>query len=154
MSSLPEVPWVFIHRDPVEVIAAHLDTPARVMVPGSTLPGMESFHSPVDTDPAEHIARILAEVCRAALEAPAEKGLFIDYRRLPHEAWPDLARHFHLDVHPGDDALLCATGNRDAKNPDRSWRDDRTAKRAFVTPAVQATADRWLGEIFKTLASR
>ncbi len=145
-AALPGVPWVFLDRDVLEVIAAHLQLPGRAMMPGAFLPGREELFTPLGTPPEDHIARILAGVRRAAREARAAGGLWIDHSQLPWSTWPGIVRHFHLNLSAGDEALVAAAAGRDSKAPDRSWQDDREAKMALITPAIREAAARWCGE--------
>jgi hypothetical protein len=32
--AFPDTPWIFLYRDPLEIVASHLDAPGRHMVPG------------------------------------------------------------------------------------------------------------------------
>jgi hypothetical protein len=122
LSAFPGVPWMFLDRDEHEVIKAHLRFPGRAMVPGSILPGREFLHSPPDTPPEAHIAKVLGAV-RAASRAVLEGGLFMGYRELPGEGWTKIVEHFGLKLKAGDEALVMEAADRDAKNPDRKWVD-------------------------------
>jgi hypothetical protein len=149
-AALPGVPWLFLYRDPLEVLVAHRGQPAPLMVPGAWVPGMEALYSPPDTPPEEHIARVLAACCRAALTiSPA--GLFMDYDDLPHTAWLRLQSHFNLQLTPEESARSLAVAARDAKNPAQPWQSDTGRRRAAATPEDHAAIARHFADLLPAL---
>jgi hypothetical protein len=83
----PDVPWIFVYRNPVEIIASHAKNPAPWLVAG----GPRSSEMPVSVagvfDEAgtlgERCAGYLAAFARAVLEAPGEGGVLVNYEALP-----------------------------------------------------------------------
>jgi hypothetical protein len=124
------------------------------MIPGAVVAGRENLFSPPETEPAEHIAKVLAAIGRAALDAASHGGLFLNYDRLPDKAWPDIVRHFGLKLEAGDEDRVAAAAARDAKTPGIPWQDDRAARQAAATAVIRTAADKWTGEIFRELRAR
>jgi sulfotransferase family protein len=165
-SAFPDVPWIFLYRDPVEVMVSHRKMPGAQMVPGVML-----RHDLVDDSwrhapPEEYQARILARVCDAALEQAAAGGLFVNYRDLPESVGPLLAKHFGIVVTPEEIECIRATAQFDAKAPytrfeadqtrtDRTRTDrtstDQTRKRDSATEAIRSATDKWLAPIYQRL---
>ena len=83
--AFPDVPWVFVYRDPVEVLVSQLDHRGAHMVPGVIAPSLFGIDpSTVTTiEPEEYCARVLAALCQAAVEYHANGGLLVNYRQLP-----------------------------------------------------------------------
>ena len=81
----PDVPWVFVFRDPVQVLASHLRQRGAHMVPGAIDPeifGLDS-DSISRMPPEEYCARVLASICRAGVEHRDGQALFVDHDELP-----------------------------------------------------------------------
>ncbi len=63
--AFPDVPWVFLYRDPVEVLVSQLRLRGRTMSPGpfaSRYLGMDLVTA-TRMDPDEYCARLLARLC-------------------------------------------------------------------------------------------
>ena len=63
------VPWIFVYRDPVEVIVSQLRMPGAQMIPGMLDPGefgIEFADRP--QSPEDHCALMLAEICAPILQ--------------------------------------------------------------------------------------
>ena len=83
--AFPDVPWLFLFRDPVEVLGSHAGRPGAHVIPGALPPGL--FGVPVGTPLLEHAARVLARISEAALEWEDDPlTTFVDYADLPDDA--------------------------------------------------------------------
>ena len=92
--AFPDVPWLFLHRDPAAVIASQMAGRGTELTPelvpsmlygiadGAALPG------------AEYCARVLARLSEAALAA--EGGLFVDHADLPDAFFTSILPHFGI----------------------------------------------------------
>lgn len=136
--AFPDVPWAFVYREPVEVLARMAQR-----FPGEIEPGLVGLTWPqVATMPLEdYCAAILQRICGAAIEQYAQGGgLLIDHRELPEPACTRLLDHFGLRYGAAELAGMRAVARFDAKQPTRSYLDDSTAKRAMATPEIRAAA--------------
>ena len=118
--AFPSVPWVFLYRDPAEVLHSHLLGPGRQCVPGmvdaATL-RVDPAECPV-WDLAGWAARVIAAICRSAVTARGEAGgLFVDYAELPGAAMTRVAPHFGIRLEDADRDRIRAMARFDAKNP-------------------------------------
>ncbi|MGB9179272.1 MAG: hypothetical protein WCB68_08485, partial [Pyrinomonadaceae bacterium] len=87
--AFPRVPWIFVYRDPVEVIISHLRRKGAQMIPGvieSELFGMSAdLTAKISTE--EYCARVLQAICDAALQHQRERaGMLVNYSELPEAA--------------------------------------------------------------------
>ena len=143
-SAFPEVPWIFVHRHPVEVLASHRRSPAAQMVPGvfpSTLYGIEPAEvARISTD--EYAARALRAICDAALGLLDDGGLPVAYSELPDAAWTSIAAHFGLNISEPDVEAMRQAARLDVKRPAHEFRDDTVAKQASAPAEVHETAER------------
>ena len=138
-------PWLFVYRDPLEVLASHAREPGRHTVPGM-LPEAWLDALPADAKPSlpiEHAARVIGTIC-AAVVPHARADALIDYSELPQALLARVAPHFGLDPARADRAYLDRTLARHAKRPLEPFVDDRAAKRAAVDDVQRAAAARWI----------
>jgi hypothetical protein len=97
--AFPGVPWLFVYRDPLEVMASHRQRPGVHLVPGLLPPQVFGLdRESVLAMPAdEYGARVLAAICGAAL---AGYGLgarmLINYTQLPQAVFTTIAGFFGL----------------------------------------------------------
>jgi hypothetical protein len=140
-AALPGVPWVFVHRDGAAVLASHRRSRGAHVLPGG-LPGPWPAWDPglepgLDID--EHAARVLAALCRAAVEYAGPDGCFVDHADLPGAVAEVIAPHFGLELDAADREAMAGAGARDAKNPIVAYDGTREVPADLV-----AVAERWL----------
>ena len=145
--AFPAVPWVFVYRDPVEVIVSHLRQTAVQMMPGVTPPerfGLD-FGSALTWPHEEYCARVLVAINRAAItHQTLGDGMFVSYRDLPEAAWGAVSNHFRVGWSEADLALMHQASRRDTKNPGAIFQDDTRAKQSEADEWVRGAAERWL----------
>jgi hypothetical protein len=151
--AFPDVPWVFLYRDPVEVLVSQLAMPGTQMIPGmlgADLYGLGSDHDP--RRPEDYYARVLAKVCEPVLRhASSGEALLINYEQLPEAMWTRILPHFGIAVSDSDRAAMMAATRHDAKAPHFEFAGDSQAKQRAATAAIRSAADRWLGGIYAQL---
>jgi len=157
VSVFPEVPWIFVFRDPVEVLASHLSrVTGPQMIPGVLPPellglGYESLR---EITLAEYGARVVGRIgSEAADHASTGRGLLVDYRELPGAVTGAIAAHFGLDLDDGEVAAMRAAGMRDAKNPVLPFEPDSEARRAGASADVVEAAERWARPAYDRLVA-
>ena len=151
--AFPDVPWVFLYRDPVEVLVSQMRQRGMQMVPQFLPPGLYGIDAVTVRAPDEdYCARVLAAVCRAALDQRRlGGGLFVNYRDLPGAVATTILPHFGLSCSDAEGAILRRAALMNAKSPGMAFAPDAEAKRRAATDAIRAAADRHLGEIFDRL---
>ncbi|HEX8088949.1 MAG TPA: sulfotransferase family protein, partial [Blastocatellia bacterium] len=145
--AFPDVPWVFAYRDPVEVLVSQITRRGGHMVPGVLEPellGMD-YQSILQMQPTEYCARVLAQVCAAALgHRDSGEAMFINYRQLPDVVWSLLLDFFHLDYTTADIDRMRHASQFDAKNPSLEFIDDAASKNRAASPEVRQMASKWV----------
>ena len=63
--AFPSVPWVFLYRDPVEVLVSQMRQRGMQMVPGMMPPHLYGLEGDEGMSAAEYSARVLEKICRA-----------------------------------------------------------------------------------------
>lgn len=150
----PDVPWIFLYRNPVEVMVSQIRKPGSQMIRGvmnRLLPGlpiMEALQMPGE----EYCARVLARFCETALDhSDSRNALFVNYDRLPGAVTNQIAGHFGISFSATEIAAMLAAARFDAKTPRMHFESDSESKRKGATEAVQMFADSWLGPLYTRL---
>jgi gluconate kinase len=151
--AFPDVPWVFLYRDPIEVLLSHARRRGRHMVPGLLEPalfGLAATDLPgMSID--EYGARVLAAIGQAALDHRAGRSMFVSYRDLPDAVVSSLAPFFGIDLGAEDRERMREVARLDAKDPARPFSGPHAAA---PTPAILQAAARWASPVFERLKSR
>jgi hypothetical protein len=141
--AFPEVPWMFLHRDPVEVLASHAHHPGFQFDPATVPAARFGLAEPA---PEAFAAAVMAAGCRAALAAADQGGLIVAYRDLPDAMFSRVLPHFGVAPGAGERATMAAVAQRNAKAPHLSFAPDGERKRAVADERVRALAREHLAE--------
>jgi len=150
----PDVPWIFLYRDPLEVATSQLTMPGAYMVPGVLGPSVASISvdDAIAMPRAEFITRILGRIFEAGLEGCRTfGGRPVNYRELPDALWTSLAADFGVATDATAIAALRDAARFDAKNPQFEFmRDTERKLRASGAELVHAV-DRWVAPAYAAL---
>lgn len=148
--AFPDTPWLFLYRDPVEVIVSHLRMGGWQMVPGvdggryDILDGL--------TMPREaYIARVLARICEAVVAHVDERGLLVRYENVPDRVTDAIVRHFKLAIDAEERAAMVGRALHDSKTPMMAFAPDGAAKRRAASDAVRAAAETHVAPVVAVL---
>jgi hypothetical protein len=184
-AAFPDVPWVYLHRNPVEVMASHL-------LPGDQLAPKAPCLKPMKGDdwpfrishllsrPAEPLTEAnaedrLSEFCAAhllslelaainAINKPASKGIFVDYKELPEAVVDRILPHFGVanarETHPEWVEKALAQSKTYAKNSKKKaaegeYQSDSETKQDKVNrfPLVKQWTETLLGPIYEYISN-
>ncbi|MFP2927569.1 sulfotransferase family protein [Pyxidicoccus sp. 3LG] len=154
--AFPGVPWLFLYRDPVEVMASHQKHRGAHMLPGLLEPaqlGLERGALEGMTF-EEYGARVLARICEAGLHGYRERqgpARLMDYRQLQTEGAALLTDLFGLELTAEDTGRVREAAERDAKNPVVPFADDTEDKARSVTVRSREMAERWIRPVHDAL---
>jgi hypothetical protein len=142
----PDVPWIFLYRNPLEVLVSLVGSQHDALPPGLS-DGDRNLR------PAEYWALLLASRCNAALQAfgDGRNARLVNYDQLPGLLSTSILPHF--GVTPSDEELdrMSAAGRQNAKNPAKLFQDDRRSKERDATDEMRAAADRYLTPCYEQL---
>jgi hypothetical protein len=151
-ATFPDVPWVFLCRDPVEVLVSQLRMPGIQMIPGMLGPQqLATVPSYAGEPPEDYCARVLAAICAPVLTHLADGGLVVDYRELPQALWTKILPHFGIACSDRDRAVMVEAARIDAKSPFFAFTPDSEAKQQAASASVRATAAKNLGDTYRRL---
>jgi hypothetical protein len=145
--AFPTVPWVFVYRQPAEVMMSHWRQRGPQSIPGVIEPGWFGWEQPAIAvmPPEEYAARVLARICEAALEQARQGvGKLVNYRQLPAIVLPTLMKFWGVEVSPVDAERMLDASRRDAKNPSLPFEGDTVLKQQRVSENISAAVQRWL----------
>lgn len=152
--AFPDVPWLFLYREPVEVLVSLARQRPRQMMFGGLDPTLLGIAPPeaAAMSPDRYCALVIERICRAALaHAAADGGLLIEYRELPDPALTRMLDHFGLHCDSDDLARMRETAGRDAKDPNRPYADDSAAKRNAASDEIRDLAATVLAPLYRRL---
>lgn len=137
----PEVPWLFVYRDPLEIAVSHLRMAGMHMVPGIIGPCALDGEGLTDSR-EDYIAQRLGRTLELGLEhCRALNGLPLNYRELPGAMDGHLADFFGLDVAQRSKALSAA--GQHAKQPARAFVADSQDKHREATDLLRDRVAYW-----------
>ena len=150
--AFPEVPWIFLYRDPVEVLVSLAGRPSTMTTPGMEhllgLPMSRNTGIPME----QHAAQILGLLCETAgRQFPDERGMLVNYRQIPEVAWERLPERFGFTLPAGAMELMKTAAGFDAKNRNRRFEGDSARRQAEASEEIRRAAERWVVPAYKRL---
>jgi len=154
-TAFPTVPWLFVYRDPVEVLVSHHRRRGAHLIPGALSPALFGLDGTQARELgwADYGARVLAAIAEAALAAAVDDPLatFVNYNQLPSFVLADLPSRWSLPLDRADSDRMAAAARRDAKNPALAFEDDGAAKHREATPEIETAVERHLAPVYRRL---
>jgi len=152
--AFPNVPWIFIYRDPVEVLVSHRDSPSALTMPGFINPRVLGL-APYDMAPitaTDYCARVLGHSLQAAAVAfNNAPGLLVNYTQIPDVVDPTLLEFFGLNLPPESRQRVRAQARMDAKNPAMTFTFDSLRKQQQAGDELRAAAERFMRPAYDAL---
>jgi len=146
----PDVPFVVVVREPVDVIISNM-AKAAGWLKSRKRPRISAFMFGWKPDEIqgmsaeEFCARGIGRFCEAALNALGPYCRVIDYESLDAERMRAIAEFFGISLPPADAPRFRKAIDTYAKDPEgkRAFASDRERKRQEATDAVKLAAQRW-----------
>lgn len=155
-AAFPDVPWIFLYRDPVQVLVSHQRQRGSQLVPDLLPPqwlGLEPPSAGMGSFDA-YGARVLQRVCDAALQHLNARARLINYQQLPAAVWTEIAAHFSTKYPAADLAAMHQAAQFDAKNPGLTFSTDTQAKEQAASAELRRLAEAWLEPVYAALEAR
>jgi hypothetical protein len=153
--AFPDVPWIFMYRDPVQVLVSHQRMRGGAMaglVPSQWL-GLDQL-SLGDVSPDEYSARLLKRICECALQYLNGRAKLINYTQLPAAVPAEIATHFQTPISSADLEAMFRTAQFDAKNRSMTFVADTTDKEQAAGTELRQLAETWLMPVYNALEKR
>jgi hypothetical protein len=151
--AFPGVPWIFVYRDPVEVVASHQKQPGAQVMPAALPPPLFglALAGAVSMPQGGYASHVLACICHAALQYRSDRGLLVNYTQLPHGVFSDVLEHFGVAYVEDDVERMRSAARFDAKAPSQVFTSDTTAKQSALQPHVRAVVERAVMPLYEEL---
>lgn len=167
--AFPTTPWIFVHRDPVQVMMSHLKdkgktkavcTRSRSAPPKDLVDLVKTYDASAKVSKLsveDYCAAHLATLCEAAYSAYERsegRGKIVDYKDLPDALIEDIIpNHF---AQPIDDQarariLKVSQSYSKARTVGASWVEDSDRKDKAARPEIRTASDTYLLPVFERL---
>lgn len=152
--AFPDVPWIFLYRNPLEVIVSQMRQRGAQMIPGSIvhiLPGM-TLTDALQMPPEEYCARVLARFCESALDnCQSPNALLVNYNQLPDAVTSEIPEHFRAFYEAADIEMMKRATQFDAKTPQMNFIPDTERKKSEASKAAHQAAEKWVNPLYERL---
>lgn len=152
--AFPGVPWVFLYREPLEVLVSNLDQMAGRAMPGSAehLPPnvdlMDALTMPIE----QYVSLVLAHIFHEALaHQNSPCGLFVNYQDLPLVALPKILEHLCIEVSGEEMAQMQQQTQFHSKQRGENFSPDSVRKQREASAAARHFSDLMLNPLYQQL---
>lgn len=167
--AFPSTPWVFVYRDPVQVMMSHLDHPhierancvrPRANPPRSVRDLVKSEGMTVKSlTHEEYCAAHLATICNAALTElqSSETGHALNYNDIIDDLTTRvIPHHFKLPVGDVELARIMAISTKYSKGRGeaKEWEEDSEQKEERATDAIKKACEEFLEYSYEQLENQ
>ncbi|MCX6854418.1 MAG: sulfotransferase family protein [Verrucomicrobia bacterium] len=155
--AFPDTPWVFLYRNPLEVLVSAMRSPGLHMIrnyltedqtgiPAAAVPSMTQ---------TEYMARILESVLKSALQhlGPLQ-GKALDYTGLPESVITEIAPHFGLSLTAEQIQVMREKTAFHAKSPSEHFQPDAESKQKEASEEILRLCTTLLDPLYNQLVSR
>jgi len=152
--AFPKLPFVFLYREPAEVIASQMRMPGIHMIPGMLDPSLLGLDLPgvLQLEREEHCARVLALIYAAALTHARSSGLtLMNYDELPDAASRKLLEWCGLTATEEIRERLQRVSEFDAKTPSLPFDPADAAIRLAPSARAIEAARRFVAPYYQQL---
>jgi hypothetical protein len=155
-AAFPDTPWVWVQRDPAQVVASLLAKPPGWL--GQHVPplatalrfGIDPVRVP--TMPrAEFAARALGSMLRSASAGPPRR-ICVDHAELPSAVWQRVAPHFGIEIDSAAIERMTEQSRFYSKDAEPQQFSSEQANARSATEEVTDAAERFAGPGYRELA--
>jgi hypothetical protein len=151
LAVFPDVPKVFLYRDPLEVLVANMENPAQSWIYMDPFVGIDRTDLTEVNTPLENCAIALSRKYENALKHASGFARLVNYSELSEGVLRDLLGIFGMRVSEVEIDQMMSETSRNAKNRGRAFSPDGSAKATRASKKVRAAADRYLGDVYARL---
>jgi Aspartyl/Asparaginyl beta-hydroxylase len=154
LEAFPETPWIFLYRNPLEVLVSQTQRPGRLALPGALKPdSLKLTREDMTRVPRDrwcaHVLAGLFETALAYRDLP--RGLFLNYNQLPEAMWTLAAQHFALSLTGKERGLMRETALMHVKSPNTIFQPDGAEKCSQASEKCRQQAAELLNPLYREL---
>ena len=153
----PGVPWLFLYRNPYEIIPTSLEGPAWFIRNKNTAEGAFEADLPIEAvekmSDLEFSVQVESSTLRIAIENACDHCLFVDYTQLIPENLPRILRFFGINVTGEEyDGMVKQFGfYSKSDGVSEPFVPDSAAKQDKVTDEIRAAIEEELWGLYQSL---
>lgn len=152
--AFPDVPWIFMYRNPIEVLVSQMRQPGVHMIPAAIegiFPGMNLFEI-LQFSLEERFARSIAAFCEAGIKnADRPNWKFINYNQLPDAVTGEIFEHFRVNFSDEEIEKMNGAAKFNAKTPQLEFSPDGEEKRKEAGENLIFYAEKYLNPLYEKL---
>ncbi|MFN2529821.1 MAG: hypothetical protein ABR555_00840 [Pyrinomonadaceae bacterium] len=152
----PNVPWLFLYRDPLETIVSNIEVmpdwllgkaDARIL---SAIAGADERERPTMCL-EELCARAIGSFYDTAQRLANDKCLLLNYNELSIRAVERIAEFFKLSISDHELAAIELSLRNYSKDSSREFTDDSEAKQSTASPLIRKLVSKWAANSYRVL---
>lgn len=151
IQAFPDVPSVFLYRDPVEVLVSNMKVPTQVWVFDSEVTGLDSRVMTEVNSAVENCAVALQHSIEAFLSHSTGNHLIANYSQISPRLLERIIEFFGISVTSSELDRMLSVGKHHAHRPEVEFDPDMNQKREAASPKVREVAQKYLRELYERL---
>ena len=155
--TFPGTPWIFVYRDPVEVLVSQMEKPGEIGTPGLRDPASFGLKpgDACDASREEWCARVLETIYEAGAEASRDPNCTsVDYRELPEGFFSSIAGRLGFVLSGEAEARVREAAAYDAKNPGMMFQPDSQRKQRQVPAKLRELCSHRLDAVYREMSGK
>jgi hypothetical protein len=151
--AFPDVPWVFVYRNPVEVLVSLDAEPAPLTTPMFIVPdplGLDAGQL-MAMSADEYAARMVGRLAQVAVEHHDAMCSLVNYSQLPEVIWSGLDRHLGVAFAPEDVERMRRQAGFHTKQPGQAFRSDAEQRNREAGDRLRLLAEQWIMPHYRRL---
>lgn len=152
LNAFPDVPRMFLYRDPVEVLVSNIQEPAQNWIYHKKLTKLTPEQIAEEMTPSENCAHALANTAKAFLDTYDEKKcLIVNYNQLGRTAFERIMAHFNMDFNDEELNEMLQETVYYSKDASQKFASDTSRKQQLASPKLRSVADSIIGPVYEQL---
>lgn len=153
MRAFPDVPCVFLYRDPVEILVSNMANPFQQWLFESEVTGCNITTMTEVNTVLENCAAALRRTSHAFLDSIPERHLIANYSQFSRALIERVLDFFAMSASPSEIDQMLSAGKGHSHHPGATFEPDTQKKQRSASPKLRAVADKYLGELYHKLES-
>jgi len=154
----PNVPWLFLYRDPVETIVSNINDVPPWLIDSDR----RVLASIINTSPAviagmsleELCARTIASLYSTAYDLANGNSMLLNYKQLSVPVIASVLNFFKVSLSTGELETIARAIGVHAKDGSRAFVADADTKQKLASDLVREMSERWAGEPYRLLEQK
>jgi hypothetical protein len=150
--AFPGVPWVYLYRDPVEVLVSHAARMSYMMSFANAPDFLGISLADAAQIPREQYqAQVLGRLVSSLLQRGVDGHALVRYDELPDAVWNTIVPRFGITPNDADIDAMRRMARYNAKQSGVPFSDDRAVKQSLADDAVRSAANALIAHAIREL---